>query len=173
MPGVADRRRPRQQLLRGPSLIPINGHANDVPAPFLAHFNLPDEMGKVELEWHDGRVELDRDHELATEVMCGHIAHALRRVAPEIMLPLRESRPIWAPIDPFGGGRIEACVLLPGAGSADVAQIAEADLATLNGVIGALRKSRDDPKAWRALFDDGVLQAVLTRRLVLGGKEHA
>ena len=88
-------------VLRGPSRLPINGHANDAPAPFLAHFNLPDEMGKVELEWHDGRVELDRDHELATEVMCGHIAHALRRVAPEIMLPLRESRPIWAPIEPF------------------------------------------------------------------------
>src|SRR2546421_6849059 len=88
-------------VLRVPSLLLLNRHANDVPAPFLAHFNLPDEMGKVELEWHDGRIELDRDHELATEVMCGHIAHALRRVALEIMLPLRESRPIWAPIEPF------------------------------------------------------------------------
>src|SRR5207245_9879746 len=78
-------------VLRVPPLLPLNGHANDAPAPFLAHFNLPDEMGKVELEWHDGRVELDRDHELATEVMCGHIAHALRRVAPGILLPLRGS----------------------------------------------------------------------------------
>jgi UDP-GlcNAc:undecaprenyl-phosphate GlcNAc-1-phosphate transferase len=89
----------KSAVLRGPSLQLINSQANDVPAPFLARFSLPDDMGKVELEWHDGRLELDRDHELATEVMCGHIAHALRRVAPETMLPPPEPRLIWPPIE--------------------------------------------------------------------------
>ena len=44
-------------------------------------------------------VELDRDHELATEVMCGHIAHALRRVAPDVQHLAHPERPIWAPIE--------------------------------------------------------------------------
>ena len=61
---------------------------------------------------------------------------------------------------------------LPGAGEADVSQIAEADLPTLNAVVGGLRKVREDAKAWRAVFDAGVLQAVVTRRLVLGGREQ-
>jgi hypothetical protein len=78
-------------------------------------------------------------------------------------------------VGPLSKGFFDVCarVGLPGAGGVDVAQIADADLPTLNGVIASLRKARDDPKAWRAMFDGGVLQAVLTRRLVLGGKEHA
>ena len=61
---------------------------------------------------------------------------------------------------------------LPGAGEASIGQIGEADLATLNGVVAGLRKAREDAKTWRPLFDAGVLQAVLTRRLVLAGKEQ-
>ena len=38
------------------------------------------------------------------------------------------------------------------------------------GVMAALKPA--DPKAWRALFDAGLLQAILTRRLVLGGRER-
>jgi hypothetical protein len=77
-------------------------------------------------------------------------------------------------VGPFSRGFFDVCARagLPGAGAADVGQIADADLATLNGVVATLLKTRDDPKAWRALFDGGVLQAVLTRRLVLGGKEQ-
>jgi hypothetical protein len=78
-------------------------------------------------------------------------------------------------VGPLSKGFFDVCarVGLPGAGEADASQIAEADLPTLNGVVASLRKTREDAKAWRALMDAGVLQAVLTRRLVLGGKEHA
>jgi hypothetical protein len=90
----------RSTALRGPSLLPVDGGANDGPRPFLANFKLPHELGKVELEWHDGRAELDRDHEIAAEAMCGHIALALRRVAPASEQPRRESRSNWSPIEP-------------------------------------------------------------------------
>lgn len=77
-------------------------------------------------------------------------------------------------VGPLSKGFFDVCARagLPGAGEADLGQIAEADLAVLNGVVGRLRKVREDAKAWRAVFDGGVLQAVVTRRLVLGGKEQ-
>ena len=77
-------------------------------------------------------------------------------------------------VGPLSKGFFDVCarVGLPGAGSAPQSAIAEADLAMLNAVVASLRKLREDPKAWRAQFDSGVLQAVLTRRLVLGGKEQ-
>src|SRR5438132_196641 len=98
----------RSAVLRGPSLLPMNGHVNDVPLllandapnPFLVRFELPDALGRVELEWHDGRDNVDRDHELAAEILCGHIAQALRRVTPP-PAPRRLFAPIWAPIEPL------------------------------------------------------------------------
>ena len=77
-------------------------------------------------------------------------------------------------VGPLSKGFFDVCARagLPGAGAADLGQIPEADLPVLNGVVANLRKAREDAKAWRSLFDSGVLQAVLTRRLVLGGKEQ-
>ena len=47
----------------------------------------------LELRWTDGRAEIDRDTEIAIEVLCGHIASALPRVAERTItgtiLPLR------------------------------------------------------------------------------------
>ena len=51
------------------------------------------------------------------------------------------------------------------------ANIAEADLTRLRQVVAQLEALRAGAGAWRALFDAGILSAVLTRRLVLGGKE--
>jgi hypothetical protein len=51
--------------------------------------------------------------------------------------------------------------------------IGEADLTRLKQIVGQLEGLRGEPKVWRALFNFGVLQAILTRRLVLGGKEQA
>ncbi|MDB5453253.1 MAG: hypothetical protein JWO33_1831 [Caulobacteraceae bacterium] len=78
-------------------------------------------------------------------------------------------------VGPLSKGFFDVCarVGLPGAGEAQIGRIAEADLATLNGVVASLRRLRDDPKAWRSHFDSGALQSVLTRRLVLGGREQA
>lgn len=52
--------------------------------------------------------------------------------------------------------------------------IAEADLIRLKQIVGQLEALRGavDAKVWRQVFDSGVLSAVLTRRLVLGGKEQ-
>jgi hypothetical protein len=77
-------------------------------------------------------------------------------------------------VGPLSKGFFDVCarVGLPGAGAGDPAAIDEADLQALNGVVASLRKRREEAKAWRALFDGGVLQQVLTRRLVLGGKEQ-
>lgn len=63
----------------------------------------------------------------------------------------------------------------PAATVADLkAAIADADLIRLKQIVAQLEglKGGADPKVWRALFDAGVLSAVLTRRLVLGGKEQ-
>jgi len=90
----------RSPAVLAPSVLPVNGHVNEVARPFLANFSLPHALGKVELEWDDGRAELDRDHEIAAETMCGHIALALRRVAPASEQPRRESRSNWSPIEP-------------------------------------------------------------------------
>ena len=77
-------------------------------------------------------------------------------------------------VGPLSKGFFDVCarVGLAGAATAAESAVAEADLGTLNGVVASLRKLREDPKAWRAQFDSGVLQAVLTRRLVLGGREQ-
>ena len=46
-----------------------------------------------------------------------------------------------------------------------------ADLAGLQSLVGGLQKLRTaSPAAWRAWWDAGVLQAILTRRLVLAGR---
>jgi len=63
----------------------------------------------------------------------------------------------------------------PAATVADLkAVIVEADLVQLKQIVAQLEalKSSADTKVWRALFDAGVLSAVITRRLILGGKEH-
>ena len=39
-------------------------------------------LGALELSWADGRTEVERDHEIAAEVLCDHIAGALERIAP-------------------------------------------------------------------------------------------
>jgi hypothetical protein len=52
--------------------------------------------------------------------------------------------------------------------------IKTADMAGLQAIVGALMElRRQDPSRWRAGYmDNGMLQAVFTRRLVLGGKEQ-
>ena len=77
-------------------------------------------------------------------------------------------------VGPLSKGFFDVCarVGLSGEGAGDPAGIAEADLPTLNRIVASLRKLREEPKAWRSAFDAGVLQQVLTRRLVLGGKEQ-
>jgi hypothetical protein len=51
--------------------------------------------------------------------------------------------------------------------------IAEADLIRLKQIVAQLEALRSaDAKIWRQLFDAGVLAAVITRRLVLGGREQ-
>ena len=52
--------------------------------------------------------------------------------------------------------------------------IAEGDLVRLKQIVGRLQGLQAaDFKIWRTLFSHGVLQAVLTRRLVLAGREPA
>jgi hypothetical protein len=63
-----------------------------------------------------------------------------------------------------------------GEGFASVAElktaIAEADLIRLKQIVGRLQGLQaQDFKIWRTLFNHGVLQAVLTRRMILGGRE--
>lgn len=65
-----------------------------------------------------------------------------------------------------------------GAGFGSVAElkaaIAEGDLIRLKQIVGRLQALQSvDPKIWRTLFNHGVLQAVITRRLILGGKEQS
>jgi len=84
-------------------------------------------------------------------------------------------------VGPLSKGFFDVCANvglepLPG-GSASVADLTraaeEGDMADLGkalGVMAALKPA--DPKAWRAVFDAGLLQAILTRRLVLGGRER-
>lgn len=54
-----------------------------------------------------------------------------------------------------------------------LAAAAEADMAGLARLVGQLAAFRSaSPDRWRPYFDAGVMQAILTRRLVLGGKER-
>jgi len=67
---------------------------------------------------------------------------------------------------------VAARVGLP-APEAALAAATEADMAGLAALVGRLAAFRAaSPEKWRAYFDAGVLQAILTRRLVLGGKER-
>ncbi|MDB5438745.1 MAG: hypothetical protein JWM33_1172 [Caulobacteraceae bacterium] len=51
--------------------------------------------------------------------------------------------------------------------------IAQADLIRLKQIVARLQSLQAaDFKIWRMLFGHGVLQAILTRRLILGGKEQ-
>jgi len=59
--------------------------AEGVPVPglFRARFNLvgiKQDDGLVEIGWHDGRVEIDRDFEIAIELFCDYVAAAYERV---------------------------------------------------------------------------------------------
>lgn len=61
----------------------------------------------------------------------------------------------------------------PPSPEAALAAATEADMAGLAALVGRLAAFRAaSPEKWRAYFDAGVLQAILTRRLVLGGKER-
>ena len=51
-------------------------------APLVASFIIGDDQGSLELTWEDGRGEIDRDHEIAAEVLCDHLATALSRLVP-------------------------------------------------------------------------------------------
>jgi len=51
-------------------------------AVFVAKFGVGDEHGQLDLTWDDGRTEIDRDHEIAVEVLCDHLAEALARISP-------------------------------------------------------------------------------------------
>ena len=51
---------------------------------------------------------------------------------------------------------------------------ATAELPALSGLVVALQAARGaDPAGWRRWVDQGALQAILTRRLVLAGREPA
>ena len=74
-------------------------------------------------------------------------------------------------------GRVGLTPQTGGDGFASVAElkttIAEADLIRLKQIVGRLQSLQaQDFKVWRTLFNHGVLQAVLTRRMILGGREH-
>lgn len=62
----------------------------------------------------------------------------------------------------------------PAATVADLrAAIAEADLTRLKQIVAQLEGLKGgEAKVWRVLFDAQILSAVLTRRLVLGGREQ-
>ena len=83
--------------------------------------------------------------------------------------PLSKGFFVLAPrvgLAPQGGGA-------PSASVADLkAHIAGADLTGLRQIVAQLEVLRADAKVWRPLFDAGLLSAVLTRRLVLGGREQ-
>jgi hypothetical protein len=52
--------------------------------------------------------------------------------------------------------------------------VKDADIGALRRQIGGLQAlKQSEPAAYRRLFDGGVLQAIATRRLVLGGRERS
>jgi UDP-GlcNAc:undecaprenyl-phosphate GlcNAc-1-phosphate transferase len=74
-----------------------NGH----PA-LWARFEMPEERGTLEVEWADGRGEIDRDHELAAEALCKNVAHAMQRLSSPragwlepIRLPMQAVLQAW------------------------------------------------------------------------------
>lgn len=56
---------------------PILDAMREVPS---VRIDLPDRLGWMDLKWSDGRSQIDPDHALATEVICKHVARAIRRV---------------------------------------------------------------------------------------------
>ncbi|HEY9217844.1 MAG TPA: hypothetical protein VIO94_07345 [Phenylobacterium sp.] len=81
-------------------------------------------------------------------------------------------------VGPLSKGFFDVCARVglaasPGTAAApSLETIAEADMAGLRQAVGGLAQLRADAKVWRGVFDAGTLQAILTRRLVLGGKER-
>jgi len=84
-------------------------------------------------------------------------------------------------VGPLSKGFFDVCArvdLAPAAASPELttpAALVEAakaaDIAGLQALVGGLQKLRAaKPEAWRAWWDAGVLQAVLTRRLVIAGR---
>jgi hypothetical protein len=84
-------------------------------------------------------------------------------------------------VGPLTKGFFDVCArveLQPAAPAPDAATPAarkaavdSADLAALQSLVGALQKQRaGNPAGWRVWWDEGVLQAILTRRLVLAGR---
>ena len=74
-------------------------------------------------------------------------------------------------------GRVGLAPQTGGDGFASVADlkstISGSDLIRLKQIVGRLQSLQaQDFKIWRTLFNHGVLQAVIARRLVLGGREH-
>ncbi|HTP28520.1 MAG TPA: MraY family glycosyltransferase [Anaeromyxobacteraceae bacterium] len=45
-------------------------------------------LGVLEVEWGEGKISLDRDTEIAIELLCEHVANAVRRMAPP-------TNPMW------------------------------------------------------------------------------
>jgi len=59
------------------------------------------------------------------------------------------------------------------AGVPAIKAVAEADMGGLRRAVTALHALKEaQPPAFRRSFDEGLLQAVVTRRLVLGGRER-
>jgi len=81
VPVLAEPNSALKAVWMSPGLSAYNGHARDVPGLFRARFDLPDQLGNLELEWIDGRGEIDRDHAVAAEALCMNIASAVRRIA--------------------------------------------------------------------------------------------
>jgi UDP-GlcNAc:undecaprenyl-phosphate GlcNAc-1-phosphate transferase len=57
------------------------GRASDAPLRVQFALNGAGEpLGALEIAWSDGRSEIDRDHEIAIEILCDHAAAALERL---------------------------------------------------------------------------------------------
>ena len=82
-------------------------------------------------------------------------------------------------VGPLSKGFFDVCARagLPVAADAlapSAEAVAAADLTTLRRLVSGLHQLREaDPKAYRRLFDESLLQAIATRRLVLGGRERS
>ena len=67
------------------------------PCSLETAFAVGDDAGRLELGFADGRTQLERDQEIASELLCDHLAEALERLFPRaqsqvIQLPGREKR---------------------------------------------------------------------------------
>src|SRR5207249_3890319 len=50
---------------------------------FLARFPIEPAFGHLEIEWRDGRLKPDRDHEIAAETLCRAVSRALEHTLPD------------------------------------------------------------------------------------------